>query len=157
MSTPLLPNTELVAKHWLLAAVEGVDANVATTLPDLPWANDEFIRIASVGGTPEIDNPLFSGVISVECYAARPGSTKPPWGHASNLAMRVVMACYGQRGLYNPDPRVLVSLPAGYGPAQVESVWPVSEVRKAPPDPSQYALYLVDLALTWIPAGVTVG
>lgn len=155
MTTPLLANAELVARHWLLAQ-DFIDSNVATTLPDVPWPNDEFVHIVNVGGTPDRDNPLMSSVVSFTCYAMRHGSTKPPWGKANQLAMKIVMACWAQTNLYAPDPRVALDLPSSYGRTLVQSVWPVSEVRRAPADPSQYAAFNVDIQLVWTPAEVVI-
>ena len=130
MSSPLLPNSLLVAKHWLLAAVDGLDNNVATTLPDLPWTNDEFVQVMNVGGAPDIDNPRFNPVVSVNVFAIKPGSTKPPWGKAAQLGMKIIQACYAKK--YAPDGQVDLALPtvAGTdGDARVVCPWHGSEFR----------------------------
>ena len=149
-----IPNAELVTKAWLLAAVPGLSSNVATTLPDFPWPNNEFIHIVRVGGSPAIDLPQFQPVMSINCYAGKAGSTKPPWGQANELAMRVVMATYAAH--YAGHASVSLAMPTGYSAARVQSVYPVSEVNKTPSDPSQYALYTVDLQLVWIPSDLVV-
>lgn len=154
MSSPLLPNSMLVAKHWLLAAVDGVNSNVATTLPDQPWPDDQFIQVMNVGGAPDIDNPMFHPVVGVNIYAVKPGSTKPPWGKAAQFGMKVVQACYVKP--YAPDGQTRVVLPGSYDDAIVTSVYPVSDLREVPSDPSQYAVYSVDLVLTWVPASLVV-
>jgi len=154
MSAPLLPNAELVAKTWLLAAVGGLDNNVATTLPDPPWPNDEFIQIMQVGGSPNMYVPQFSPVVTLNCFAMKKNSTKPPWNKASGLGMRAIMACYEVR--YAPDTAVELDLPVNYGRAIVQSVYPVSELRRLPSDPSQYAVYNVDLHFVWVPASVVI-
>lgn len=144
-----LPNAELVAKAWLLAAVPGLSANVATTLPDLPWPNSEFIQVIRVGGSPHPELPQFQPVMSINCFAAKQNSTKPPWNQANELAMRVVMATYPTR--YRNSPAVMLTMPTGYGLARVQSVYPLTEPVKTPSDPSQYALYTVDLQFVWTP------
>ena len=149
-----IPNAELVAKAWLLAAVDGLDSNVATTLPDFPWPNNEFVQIVRVGGSPNIDVPQFQPVMSINCFAGKKGSTKPPWGQANELAMRVVMAAYESH--YAGHAAVTLTMPSGYSAARVQSVYPVSEVNKTPSDPSQYALYTVDLQFVWIPSDLVV-
>jgi len=155
MSTPLLPTAELVAVRWLLAAVTGLTGKVATTLPDAPWTDNEFVQVMAVGGSPDPDVPMFHPVVTVNVYAEKPGSRKPPWGQAFQLAQRIVMATYTKR--WAPDPAVeLTGLPANYGRAIVGSVFPVSEIRKLPSDPSQYAVYTMDLQFNWAPASVVI-
>jgi len=58
MTASLIPNAELVAKTWLLAAVTGLTGKVSTNLPDVPWPDDEFVQIMKVGGSPVTDVPL---------------------------------------------------------------------------------------------------
>jgi hypothetical protein len=154
MSAPLLPNTELVARAWLLAAVTGLTGKVATTLPDPPWTDNEFVQIMSVGGTPDPELARFNPAVTVNCYAMVPGSTKPPWGRAAQLAMRIWQATLPVR--YSPDPAVELDLPDGYGRAIVQSVSAVSDVRRLPSDPSQYAVYNLDILFSWVPASVVV-
>lgn len=155
MTGPFLPTSELVAKHWLLGAVDGLADNVATTLPDVPWPNNEFIQIINVGGTPDQDVPRLNPVVSVSCFAAPvPGKTsiKPGWNRAGDLAMRVWQACFRIR--YAPDPAVAIVLPDNFVDALVTSVSPVSDIRKIPGDPSQYAGFSLDLLFTWTPVGL---
>lgn len=154
MSDPLLPNSILVAKHWLLAAVPALADIVATTLPDPPWPGDQFVQVMNVGGAPEIDNPMFHPVVSVNIYAMKPGSARPPWGKAATLGMKIVTACYNKP--YAPADRVRVALPGDFDDAIVTSVYPVSDLREVPSDPSQYAVYSLDLNLTWVPASLVV-
>ena len=148
------PNAELVAKHWLLAAVPGLDNNVATTLPDPPWPNDEFVQVMQVGGTPDMYVPRFNPVVTVNCFAMKQNSSKPPWNKASDLAMRILLATYSKR--YADSSAYDLDLPAGYGRALVQSVYPVSDVRKLPSDPSQYAVYNIDLQISWVPASLVI-
>jgi hypothetical protein len=146
----LLPNDELVARAWLLAAVDGLTGKVATTLPDLPWTDNEFVQIMQVGGTPDPENPQMRPVISVNCFAMKAGSTRPPWGQANQLAMRILMATYSKRR--QTSGAVELDLPDGYGRAIVQSAQVVSQPRRLPSDPSQYAVYNLDIQLWWIPA-----
>lgn len=146
----LIPNDELVATGWLVAAVTGLTTRkVAATLPDPPWVDNEFVQIMQVGGAPNIDVPILEPVVSVNCFAMRPGSSKPPWGQANQLAMKIWKACYGLQ--YNPSGMVVVS-PSGYGSALVRAVYPVSQPRRIPSDPSQYAVYNLDLQFSWVPS-----
>lgn len=153
MSNPLIPNAEQVAKAWLVAAVDGLSGNVATALPDVPWYHDEFIQIMKVGGSPEIDTPLLHPVISVNCYAMKQNSRRPPWNQANELAMRVLKAAYEQAFRFAPDPTVTLTLAAGFMAARICSVYPLSEINRLPSDPSQYAAYTLDLQFTWVPDG----
>lgn len=152
MSTPLLPNDEQVAVAWIKAAL-GI-TNVATSLPDPPWTDDQFVQVMQVGGSPDIDVPMFHPVVSLNAFAMKPGSLKPPWGQAHHLVMRVLMATYATAR--QPAGRVELDLPDNYGRAIVCSVYPVSQPRKIPSDPSQYAVYNLDLNMTWYPASVVV-
>lgn len=155
MSTLLLPTAELVAKYWLIAAVERLaGGNVATTLPDLPWPNDEFCQVMNVGGTPEQYVPQMQPVVTVNCFAARKNSTKPPWNKAATLAMDVLLATYPIR--YAPDPAVMLALPDEYGLARVQKVKAVSDIRKLPSDASQYAVFSLDLEFGWAPDSVVI-
>ena len=159
MTTPLLPNSELVGMGWLIAAVTRItSAKVATSLPDPPWPDDEFCQIMQVGGTPDNDLPIQDPVISVNCFAMKKNSLKPPWGQAANLAMQIWEATFAVR--YAPDPAVLVAMPvadsSAYGTALVRSVTAMSTPRRVPSDPSQFAVYNLDLLVDWVPVGMVV-
>lgn len=155
MTSPLyIPNAELVAKHWLLAAVAGLAGKVATTLPDLPWPDNEFVQVMAVGGSPDPEIPQLHPVVTVNAFAAKPGSLKPPWNKAATLAMGIWAACYQKR--YAPHAAVELSLPSGYGRALVQSVFPVGEVKRLPSDASQYAVYSLDIQINWVPGSLEV-
>lgn len=145
----LIPNDELVAINWLDAAVSGItSAKVATTLPDhTAWVDNEFYQVMQVGGSPDIELPINQPVISINCFAVKPGSTKPPWGHAHQNAMKVMAATYNRRP---GSAATLLTMPAGYGAALVRSVFPVSQPRRIPSDPSQFAVYNLDLQFSWV-------
>jgi hypothetical protein len=143
----LIPNDELVAKAWLVAAVSSLTAaKVATTLPDPPWTDNEFVQIMQVGGTPDTHLPIFEPVVSVNCFALKSGSTKPPWGQANHLASKILAACYDRR----PATATMQLTISGYGGALVRSVWAVSQPRRIQSDPSQYAVYNLDLQFSWV-------
>lgn len=155
MTTLLLPTAELVAKYWLIAAVSRLSGgNVATTLPDLPWTNDEFVQVMNVGGTPHGHVPQMESAVTVNAFAAREDSTKPPWNQAATLAMEILVATYKIR--YAPDPAVMLALPSGYGLARVHKVKAVSEIKKLPSDGSQYAVFTLDLVIGWTPDSVVI-
>ena len=147
----LIPNNELVARAWLIAAVSDLSSDkVATTLADPPWPDNEFVQIMQVGGSSNPELPVMEPVVSVNCFAFKPGSAKPPWGQANHLASAIWKACYAAR--YNPSSVVLPSMPSGYGAALIRSVYPVSLPRRVPSDPSQYAVYNLDVAFSWVPS-----
>lgn len=147
----LIPNDEVVAVAWLQAAVTGLTGKVATALPDPPWnADNEFVQVMQVGGTPDIHLPILEPVVSVNCFAMVTGSTKPPWNHANQLAMKIWKATQAIR--YGTSAAVALDLPGAYGNALVRAVTAVSQPRRVPSDPSQFAVYNLDLLLSWVPA-----
>ena len=91
--------------------------------------------------------PLRSPVVTVDTWAVKPGSTKPPWYQANALA-EVVDA--GTRAV---NASRAVALPSGYNPARVFAAYFVQEPRRAYGDQGDYAHYVADLALHWIDAG----
>src|SRR5687768_146046 len=103
-----------------------------------------------VGGTPAIDTPVYQPVVSINCFAMKSGSANPPWGQANQLAEQIRLATYARR--VRSEAGVLVTMPAGYGQALVLSVYPVSEPRRIPSDPSSYAVYNLDLQFNWTAA-----
>jgi len=154
MTTPLLPNDELVAKAWLEAAVPLTAGKVATTLPDPPWTDDEFVQIMQVGGNPDPELMIAEPVVSVNCFAMKANSIKPPWGQANHLAQLIWQATLQRR--WAPHPAVELVLPSGYGRAIVRTAQAVSLPKRVPSDPSQYAVYNLDIQFSWIPASVVI-
>lgn len=153
--TLLLPNDELVAMAWLPAAVSRITtAKVATTLPDPPWTDDEFVQIMQVGGDADRDNMISEPVISVNCFAMKASSIKPPWGQANHLASLIWEATFQRR--WAPDPAVELTMPTGYGRAIVRTVSALTRPRRIESDPSQYAVYNLDLQFNWVPASVVI-
>lgn len=145
----LIPNDELVAKAWLVAALSlPASGKVATTLPDYTsWVDNEFYQIMQVGGAPDVELPINEPVVSINCFAVTPGSTKPPWGHAHQNAMKILNATYNRRP---GTSATALAMPSGYGGALLRSVWPVSQPRRIPSDPSQFAVYNLDVQFSWV-------
>jgi hypothetical protein len=150
MTTPVLRATpELVATAWLASVVGDI---VATTLPKpgsdgtLGWANTGFVTLVTAGGASNIYVPLRTPVMGVSCWAANPGSQKPPWGKASNLAEAIVAAT-----LDHPNvPKVALALPGGYPDVQVKSAYVVGDPRRITDDASSYARYdIPGLVIAW--------
>lgn len=144
----LYPNGEQVAVAWLRTTL--ATTGVATTLPDdTTWPANEFVQVTVTGGSPSVDVPRYSPVVSVDCWAVRPASRRPPWGQAAQLAERVRMATYTSGG-------VALAMPDGYRPARVMSVEVVAEPRRVPSDPSAYARWQVQIQVHWTPADVVI-
>ncbi|MCW2898568.1 MAG: hypothetical protein JWO67_833 [Streptosporangiaceae bacterium] len=151
MPTPVLrADTEMVAIAWLLGCTGISNGMAASTLPkdNTSWSATGFVTVSTLVGAPNPYYPLRNPVLQVDCWATVPGSNKPPWGIANNLAETVVAATYGAAG------RVVTLPAAGYPPARVLSAWVVTEPRRVYSDPADYARYMLHLGLTW--AEVTV-
>ena len=150
MSTPVLhASPELVAEAWLKTVVGDI---VATTLPKpsndgtLSWAGTGFATIVNAGGSPNIYVPLRTPVTAVTCWAANPGSQKPAWRKASNLAETILAACEDHPNV----PKISLSLPGNYPRVQVKSAYVTGEPRRIPDDPSSYARYdIPGLVIAW--------
>lgn len=144
---PLRANADILSVAWLKLAVPGV--GVATSLPrvaDTPaLRTDGFVRVLTVGGSPDLYVPMRAPVVTAECWAAPAveGSDKVPWGRANSLAEAVVAATYD---LALMD-RVLDL--GAYPDVRVRTVTALSEPRRAENDPANFARYDVDLLFTW--------
>ena len=144
---PLRPNSDLVAVAWA-KLVPGLPVNqIAGTLPEdnSTWAASGFVVENTVGGTPAQENALRAPVVSFDCWACTPSSTRPPWGKANALAEAIVAAHYS--GLHGQ-----MVMPTGYGPARVLSTVLISEPRQGPLDAAGYARYIVELQIVWTQA-----
>ena len=149
MTTPTLRATpELVATAWLKTVVGDI---VATTLPKpgnsgaVSWADTGFVTLVTAGGTPNLYVPLREPVMGVSCWAASPGSQKPPWNKAAVLAEAIQAACYD-----HPAIPQTVTLPAGYPGARVLSAYTTGEHRRIHDDASSYARYdIPGLVIAW--------
>jgi hypothetical protein len=147
MSTPVLvPTTDLVASAWV-ASIPGLDSSMVG--PSLPqdvtkWANG-FIQVMTVGGTPSLYVPVAQPVVSIDCWAVNPGSTKPPWGKANHLSELVRAATYDHATVQRD-----LTLPGNYPTARCLSVYPASEPRRIYSDEAAYARFNFDLVFHWI-------
>lgn len=147
----MIPSSDLVAVAWLRLALPGF--GVATTLPAdaTPLRTDGFVRVLTVGGTPETYVPLRRPVVAAECWAApaTQASSKPPWGRSANLAELLVAATYNRALM---DVTLDLSSQGDYSPAHVRTVIALSEPRRIENDPANYARFDLDLAFTWATA-----
>ncbi len=153
MPVTLLPTSELVAVAFI-GTITGLSPQmVATTLPsdDVVWAKTGFITVAVVGGSPNIYLPVKAPVFQVDCWAVKPGSNRPPWWMANNLAETIRYATLQRTGIN----RVLTITANGvaYPSAVVQSPYLVTEPRRVYSDAAEYACYSFDLAAEWTTVG----
>lgn len=147
---PYYPNTELVGLAWLSQRVpEFVGlGNVATTLPlSTAWPNGGFVQARDlVGGAARIDIPQRRPLLQIDCWAVKPGSSKPRWALASYLAECVRNATESSSAKYSSP----VALPADYLPAIVSAAFIVGDIRRIENDPSGYARFSMNLEVDWL-------
>jgi hypothetical protein len=144
--TTLRANTELVAIAWL-GGVTGLGSGmVAATLPKdtTGWAATGFVTVRVSGGAPGVHVPMRQPVVTVDCWAVKPGSNKSPWFQANYLAELVDAGCRAATAARS------VTLPTNYPAARVHSAYLVSEPRRAYGDQGDYARYVLDMALNWV-------
>lgn len=155
MSTPLIPTDELVAVAWIKAAL-GLTNGVSTNLPDPPWGDtdDTWLQVMQIGGSAATDVPMMDAAVSVNAFAHTANSLKPAWNKANHLLQRLLIATYQTQR--PPSNRVEVEMPGDFGEAIVCAVRPLSLPRRIPSDPSQYAVYNMDIGIMWYPAEVTI-
>lgn len=140
------PTNELVAVAWL-KHVTGSDL-VATDLPadNTSWSASGFTQVMVTGGTPDNDVPVARPVLSVDCWAAAPGSAKPPWYRANARAEAIRAAVLDHMNV----PFTVVTLPEVYSDARVLSAVMLTEPRRVLSDEANYAHYQFDLRLHWV-------
>lgn len=149
---PFLPHGELVAQAWL-RGVWGVPANgVGTTLPkdNSTWEASGFVQIETVGGSPNVDVPVYRPVISIHCWANKANSSQPPWGKANQLAEQIRIAGYGSVDSYAPPERV-VALAPNFQNARVMAAYALTEPRRINSDEARYAHYQFDMQFVYVP------
>lgn len=147
------PNSRVFVA-WI-ASIAGLTADgVDTVLPpdDTTWQANGFIVVpGTVGGTPHATMPLRRPVGQVECWATKPGSEKPPWGKANDLAEQVRAATY-DRVNYGRLLTITYN-DVSYPQAMVRSAKMLTEPRQVWGDAADYAGWQFDLALQWIQVG----
>lgn len=156
---PLLATSELVAAAWI-GSIPGLSPQMTGEVlpPDVqpdgtpaPWLLTGFITVQVAGGSPDADLPVKKPVIQVDAWAAKPGSSEPPWLKASVLAETVRYACLDRVRV----PRLLRIQINGvaYPSAQVMAAYLVTEPRRLYEDPAMYARVQMDMAIQWRTAG----
>lgn len=159
MTTPALPleaNDETVAVAWL-ASIPGLStAMVGPVLPpdvdpdgsQAPWIQTGYVSVAVVGGNPDPLLPVSRPVIQVDCWAAVPGSNKPPWNMALALSRVVLRATWSRTGI--PRPLTPTVNGVAYPTAVVQAATVVTSFRRLYDDQADYARVQGDLQLSWV-------
>lgn len=141
----LYPNTERVALAWL-SATFGYPNGLDLPEDNTTWAASGFIQVRTIGGNPGIHFPLRQPVVSVDCWAVDPDGAYPPWNKSLQLAEQIVNACF------DGSSKRQVVIGGDYRPAHVQSVYALTEPRRAPSDVADYAHTQFDMALNWVAA-----
>ena len=162
---PRLATSELVAIAWIgsipaIVELAGTQM-VATTLPPdvnpdntpAAWLRTGFITVTVVGGSPDIYLPVKKPVIQVDCWAARPGSNRPPWWQANVIAETIRYATLQRTGFNRP--LTLGANNVSYPGAVVMAAYFLTEWRRLYSDAADYARYQADMAMTWQTIGDT--
>lgn len=156
---PLLNNDELVTVAFL-ASITGLSAAMAGTQlpPDTDdtgapaaWLQTGFVTVATVGGTPDALLPVHRPVMEVKCWAAVPGSNKPPWMAARAIASVIEREMWDRRTLARPVTPVFNGV--AYPLAVVQAAYLAQSFRRVYDDPGDYACYQADMALQWMSPG----
>jgi hypothetical protein len=153
----LRPTSELVGVGWLTLALPGVGIGTSLPAADDAMRAAGFVRVAVVGGHPDVYTPRRGPVVVAECWVPPAnGSHLPPWQRAGHLAQTLVDATQ-DRALEDVVIDVTglpldgVLLP-GYAPARVMTVIALGEPRRVEGDPNYWARSELDLSFAWLPA-----
>lgn len=153
---PLRPTSELVGIGWIKSLPGITPANVASRLPQSTdaWAATGFtvVSVVGTGSGSQFSRSSSAGlrwpVFSVDCWAVNPGSGKPPYGKANQLAEVIRLAAEERSG---QTPKLITDFPGDYMDARVLSAhMPADEPRRIPNDDGSYAHYVFELALAWV-------
>lgn len=159
MAGPVIPvadDDEIVAAEWI-ATIPGFSR--AMTGPVLPpdvngdgspaaWLATGFVTVMTAGGTPDALLPVHRPVIEVKCWAAVPGSNRPPWQMAKALGSAITKATWDRITMSRPlDPVVNgVACPR----AVVQGARMLQHFRRLYADDADYAVVQADLWLEWV-------
>lgn len=152
MTVTLRANSDLVAVAWLGGVTGLSTAMVGSVLPSdaTSWSTNGFVTVRTSGGRPVLDNALRGPVVTVDTWACKPTSSKPPWGQANYLAELIVRGCYPRTDAERVAIQRTLTLPANYPQARVLSAYPVTEPRRSYGDIGDYAAFTFDLQLNWV-------
>lgn len=144
------PSSTQVAVAWLRQIV---NLPAAATLPGVEgWFETGFVTVpATAGGNPNWYVPERQPVMQIDTWGANRAaagaksvSRLPPLSRANQLADAVVLATYQH------VPGTLLTLPNGFKDVWLETVYPVSEIRRIPEPDTSFAHFSVDIAMVWI-------
>lgn len=155
MTSPLVlrANAELVVMAYLRdvvlarygtvvgAVLQGPDAQGAYT-----WADVGFVQPSSVGGSVNANVPLRTSVVSLDVWAVKPSSKRPPWNQAYAVAETIIAATYDTPSY---DTHRVVTLPTGYPTVRVTGFRVLTEPARRPSDPSDFARVGFDVEIVW--------
>lgn len=145
------PSSTQVMTAWLKQVLNLPVA--PASLPDVSgWFDTGMITIpALAGGNPNWYVPERQPIMQIDCWAANRAAAgsdavgrKAPYSVANQLADAVVLGCYGSQA------GVELTMPSGFKPVWLSTVYPVSEVRKVPEPALGFAHFSVDIAMVWI-------
>lgn len=143
------PDAALVADAWL-RLVAGVPVTcIGPTLPAArrtpppDWVTHGFVQHTVVGGSPATDTPLRGPVVQLDFWAVTLDDRSPPYGKASDLAERVLLATYG------PVAELELEVPAGFDVPSLRTVQALQEPRKVREDAAGFAHFQFDAQFTW--------
>lgn len=145
MTAPLtLPGHQAIALAWL--GTLGLTAQTGSELPADPtsWAEHGYVTAGPViGGTPGKHVGMRNPVVQIDCWANSLGSEHAPWGKATDLTEQILAGCYLLTLTYQ------LTLPTGFAPILLRSVYPLTEPREIRGDNADFARLNFDLALHW--------
>ena len=144
---PNLISSEAVAVAWLKALNTVAGTAVATTVPaasswPLVGTSRIFLQVLGTGGGTVGDTPYHRDVVSVDSWATKDGSDRPPLGIAMQALLRVWGAGFspGNLGLLEVEGQQV----------SVDGVRPVSAHPRRIPDQDQSrAHYSLDMEISW--------
>lgn len=144
----LFPTSELVAKAWILGLAGIPSGKVASSLPEDPAAYpDGFVVAESIDGTPQLHVKKRQVVMDVTCwYPSKPGSNKPQWNKAAQLAEIVFDGGFAETLTVQ---RLLTTLPAVYNNARVLA-WMPGEVERRGEDEAGNAAFGFECEMHWV-------
>ena len=145
---PNLISAEAVAVAWVKKINTLAGTAVATSVPassswPLVGTSRVFVQVLGTGGGTVGDTPYHRDVVSVDIWATKDNSDRPPLGVAMQIALRVWGAGFspGLLGLVGVEPGAFVS---------VDSVRPISAHPRRIPDQDQSrAHYSLDVEISW--------
>ncbi len=144
----LFPTSELVAKAWILGLPGIPSGAVASTLPEdtSAWLTG-FVQVTALDGNPLLHVKKREIVMDVTCwYQPKPGSNKPAWNKAAQLAEKVFDGGFADVLVVQ---RLLTTLPAAYDNARV-TAWMPGEPQKRGQDEAGNAAFGFEAEMHWI-------